>query len=118
MKLPKDTKPMIWGGVIGAIVATTLGFTWGGWVTGGTARKDASLAAHNATVVVMAPLCAERFRAQNDSAARMADLAKAGTWERGSIVEKSGFAMVPGGKSSDTDIARACADILLAPPKT
>jgi hypothetical protein len=120
MNVPKDTKPMIWGAVIGAALCAVLGFTWGGWVTGGTARKDAAVAAHNATVVAMAPFCAERFRAQGDSTAKIAELAKGSTWDRTSSVEKSGFAVMPGGKTSDSDIARACVEILLAPvvPKT
>jgi hypothetical protein len=118
MNLPKDTKPMIWGAVIGAAVCAVLGFTWGGWVTGATARKDAGVAAHNATVTAMAPFCAERFRAQSDAPARMAELAGASTWDRSRVVEKSGFAALPGGKTSDSDIARACADLLMAPPTT
>ena len=82
MNIPKDTKPMIWGAVIGAAACAILGFTWGGWVTGATARKDAGVAAHSATVIALAPFCAERFRAQGDAPAKMAELAKASTWER------------------------------------
>jgi hypothetical protein len=120
MNVPKDTKPMIWGAVIGAGLCAILGFTWGGWVTGATARKDAGVAAHSATVAALAPFCAERFRTQGDSVARMAELAKASTWERTTVVEKSGFAVMPGAKSNDSDIARACAELLMAPvtPKT
>jgi hypothetical protein len=120
MNLPKDTKPMLWGAVGGAVIVAVLGFTWGGWVTGSTARKDAGVAAHNAMVAALAPICAERFRAQGDSPAKIAELAKASSWERGSVVEKSGFAMMPGSKTADTDVARACAEILATPatPKT
>jgi hypothetical protein len=111
---------MVWGAVIGAVACMIIGFSWGGWVTGGTARKDAATAAHNATVVALAPFCAERFRAQGDGPARMAELAKASTWERTTVVEKSGFAVMPGTKSNDSDIARACVELLMAPaaPKT
>ena len=120
MRMPKNTTPLIQGAVVGAVVCAILGFTWGGWVTGATARKDAAVAAHNATVVALAPSCAERFRAQGDATAKMAELAKASTWERSSVVEKSGFAGLPGSKTGDSDIARACADLLMAPatPKT
>jgi len=120
MNIPKDTKPMIWGVVIGAAACAILGFTWGGWVTGSTARKDQAVAAHTATVTALAPFCAASFRAQGDATAKMAELAKASSWERANVVEKSGFAVMPGTKSNDSDIARACADILLAPavPKT
>ena len=118
MNMPANTKPWIQGAVVGAVVCAVLGFTWGGWVTGSTSRKDAGVAAHNATVVALAPLCAERFRAQGDASAKMAELTKASTWERSTFVEKSGFAALPGSKTGDTDIARACVDLLMAPPKT
>ena len=116
MNVPKDTKPMIWGAVIGAVACDILGFSWGGWVTGGTARKDAVVAARDAVVVALAPICADRFRAQGDAPAKLADLAKASTWERSGLVEKSGFAVMPGAKTADTDVARACAELLANPP--
>ena len=116
MNIPKDTKPMIWGAVVGAAACAILGFTWGGWVTGSTARKDAGVAAHSATVLALAPFCAERFRAQGDAPAKIAEVTKASSWERAGIVEKSGFAMMPGAKTSDSDVARACAEILANPP--
>ena len=120
MNLPKDTKPMFWGAVIGAAACAILGFTWGGWVTGATARKDAGIAAHAAAVTALAPLCAERFRAQGDAPAKIAELAKASAWERSNVVGKSGFATVPGTKTNDSDLARACVELLMAPaaPKT
>ncbi|HYC65565.1 MAG TPA: hypothetical protein VEC14_12600 [Reyranellaceae bacterium] len=120
MKFPKDSRPFIWGAATGIAVSLVLGFTWGGWVTGATSRKDARTAAHNATVVALAPSCAERFLAQSDAPAKVAALEKASTWERGSVLEKAGFAMLPGTQTSDSDIARACAEILLKPvtPKT
>lgn len=114
----KNAKPFLWGAVVGAAACAVLGFTLGGWVTGSTARKDADAAARGATVMALAPLCADRFRAQGDSATKIAEMAKASSWERSSMVEKSGFAMLPGGTSSDSDLARACTDLLLAPPKT
>lgn len=120
MRMPTNTKPLIQGAIVGAIACATIGFAWGGWVTGGTARKDAGVAAHNATVAALAPFCAERFRAQGDGPAKIADLAKASTWDRNSAIEKSGFASLPGTKTGDSDIARACVELLMAPapPKT
>jgi alpha/beta superfamily hydrolase len=115
MKISPNTKPMFWGAVMGAAACAVLGFTWGGWVTGATARKDAGAAAHTATVAALAPFCAERFRAQGDAPARIAELAKASTWERSNVVEKSGFATMPGTKNNDSDLARACVELLMAP---
>ena len=89
-------------------------------MTGSTARKDVAAAAHTGMVAALAPICAERFRAQGDGPAKIAELAKASSWERGSVVEKSGFALMPGAKTADTDVARACAEMLSTPatPKT
>ena len=116
MNLPKDTKPMLWSAVGGAVICAVLGFTWGGWVTGATARQDQAKAAHSGMVAALAPICAERFRAQGDATAKLADIAKASSWERGSLIEKSGFALMPGAKTADSDVARACAEILATPP--
>ncbi|WP_422000685.1 hypothetical protein [Reyranella sp.] len=115
MNIPKKTTPLLWGAAIGAALCAILGFTWGGWMTGKSARSNAEAASHSATVLALAPFCAERFRAQDNAAAKLAELAKASDWQRGSVVEKSGFATMAGNTIGETDIARACADLLLAP---
>ena len=117
MNLPKDTKPFLWGAVGGAVVLAIVGFSWGGWVTGGTSEKRVTSASHDAVVAVLAPLCVERFRAQGDAAAKLADLTKASSWDRAGIVERGGWANQPGAKSADNDVARACAELLANPPK-
>ena len=109
--------PGIQGAAAGNVAAMIVGFNWGGWVTGGSSDKHAATAARDATVVALAPICVERFRAQGDAATKLVELTKASTWERGGLIEKSGFAMMPGSKTADTDVARACAQIL-ATPKT
>ena len=116
MNMPVNTKPWIQGAFVGAVAAMIVGFSsWGGWVTGGTSSKQSAVAAHDATVLALAPICVDRFRAQGDAAAKLAELTKASTWERGTIVEKSGFALMPGSTTTDTDVARACAAILATP---
>lgn len=119
MNLPKDTRPLIWGAIGGAVLCIALGFTWGGWVTSATARKEAAIAQHDGMVAALAPICAERFRSQADGPAKLADLAKASSWERSGMVERSGYALMPGSKTSNSDVARACAEMLAnpAPPK-
>ena len=71
-------------------------------------------------VAVLAPICVERFRGQADAVTKVAALSTASSWDRGNVVEKSGFATMPGAKTTDTDVARACAEILTKPetPKT
>jgi hypothetical protein len=119
MNMPAHTKPWIQGAVIGAIALAIIGFSWGGWVTGGTAAKDSVAASHTAVVVALAPICVERFRSQPDAIVKADALLKTSTWERSSVIEKSGFATMPGSKMADSDVARACAEILAAtPPKS
>jgi hypothetical protein len=120
MNLPTNTKPWIQGAVVGAVAAAIIGFSWGGWVTGGSADKRVAVASHDATVAAWATVCADRFRAQSDAAVKLVELSKVSTWDRGGFIERSGFALVPGSQSVDSDIARACAETLTTPttPKT
>lgn len=41
MTTPEWLRPGIYGALIGAAFVSIAGFTWGGWVTGGTARDSA-----------------------------------------------------------------------------
>lgn len=120
MNLPIHTKPWIQGAVVGAVAATIIGFTWGGWVTGGSADKRIAAAAQDANVAALASICADRFRAQGDAAVKIVELSKVSSWDRGRIIEGSGFAAMPGSKTVDSNVARACAESLATPatPKT
>ena len=116
MEMPKNISTLIWTAVGGAVLTMAVGFTWGGWVTGGTARKDSASGVRDAVVVDLAPICVDRFSSQNDAAVKIAELGKASTWDRGNVIAKSGFATMPGAKDADSDVARACAEILANPP--
>jgi hypothetical protein len=35
-------KPAIWGAVLGSVFTMIVGFSWGGWTTGGTAETGSS----------------------------------------------------------------------------
>ena len=112
MKFPAEFKPAAWGAIGGAAVAMIIGFGFGGWVTGGTAEREAGDRARAAVVSVLAPICADRFLKQPDVATNLIALNKANPWDRDTVVEKSGFATMPGSKDSTFGVARACAEIL------
>ena len=116
MTMPKNVSTLIWSAIGGAVLCMAIGFTWGGWVTGGTARKESASAVRDAVVVALAPICVDRFKRQDDAAGKIAELGKASTWERGTVVAKSAFATMPGSKEADNDVARACAEMLASPP--
>ncbi len=114
MKIPVETKPAFWGVVCGAIALAFVGFTWGGWVTGGKAEASATQRANTAVVVALAPVCADKFQHAGDVAANLAALKKADSWSQGEFVEKGGWATLPGSNSPEqvTAVARACASLL------
>jgi alpha/beta superfamily hydrolase len=91
-----------------------VGFSWGGWVTGGKAESVASQRANDAVVAALAPVCVERFQHGSDVSASLAELKKADSWSRGEFVEKGGWATVPGSISADrlSAVAKACAQLL------
>ena len=76
MKIPVETKPALWGMVGGAIAAAIVGFSWGGWVTGGKAEAEATQRANAAVVVALAPGCVERFQRATDVSANLSALKK------------------------------------------
>jgi len=114
MNIPVETKPMLWGMAGGAIAAAIIGFTWGGWVTGGRAEADATRQANAAVVTALAPVCVERFQRGPDVPGNLAALKKLDSWARGDFVEKAGWATVAGTKPTDqvSDVAKACATLL------
>jgi hypothetical protein len=114
MKLPLETKPALWGIAGGAIAAAIVGFTWGGWTTGGKAELQASQRASSAVVAALAPICVERFNGAPDAAANLVALNTADTWSRGEFIEKGGWAKLPGSVAPDqvSAVARACASLL------
>ena len=114
MKIPVQTKPAVWGIAGGAIAMAIVGFTWGGWVTGGKAEADATQRANAAVVVALAPLCVDKFQHAAGVAANLAALKKADSWSQGDIVEKGGWATLPGSNSPQqvTAVANACALLL------
>ncbi|MBL8806247.1 MAG: hypothetical protein JNN22_05305 [Rhodospirillales bacterium] len=112
LKMPSETKPFVWGAVVGAVATMIVGFGFGGWVTGGTSTRRTADASNAAIVAALAPICVNRFKMQDNAAAKLADLAKVSSWERGSVIEKTGFATMVGNEPRNGDVARACAEIL------
>jgi hypothetical protein len=115
MQIPIETKPAFWGAVGGAVALAIVGFTWGGWVTGGKAEASATQRADAAAVVALAPVCVEKFHHAGDAAANLATLKKTDSWSQSDFIEKGGWATMPGSTSPDkvTAVARACAALLV-----
>jgi hypothetical protein len=55
---------LLQGAVAGAIATVVIGFSWGGWVTGGAAKEMAQKGVSSALVSALSPICVDRFKAQ------------------------------------------------------
>src|SRR5215470_10929803 len=105
VRFPPGLKSGIWGAVIGAVVISVLGFSTLGWTLGGTAERMAKERAQAAVVDALAPICVERFRQQADAPAKLAEFNKASPWDRRLIIEKGGWATVPGTDTPNSAVA-------------
>ena len=111
----RPTKTMLFWSCAGCVVATVVvGFAWGGWTTGGTARSMAQEAALGSRNELAAAVCADRFRAATDGAAQLVALKALGSWDRGPYIEKGGWAAMPDKVDPGNGAARLCADKLAA----
>jgi len=114
MNIPIETKPALWGIVGGAVALAIVGFSWGGWITGGKAEVAAQTRVDDAIVAALAPVCVEKFQRAGEAPANLVALKKVDTWSQGEFVEKGGWAAVPGTHSSGrtSAVAKACALLL------
>ena len=104
---------VFWFGVAAAVVTMIVGFTWGGWVTGGTARRMAEASSEEAVATRMAPLCVVRFNADPDRGVKLKQLREVSAWEQGEFVKKQGWATMPGDKEPESRTADECVKLLL-----
>ncbi len=106
-------KQGLWGAAGGAVVLAVIGFTWGGWVTGGTAQKMAEEMAENAVVDRLAPICVEQFNQGSEKVQKLEELKETDTWQRDDYVANQGWATMPGEEKPDSKVATKCADMLM-----
>jgi hypothetical protein len=112
MKTYPSLKPGIWGAVIGAAAISILGFSSFGWTLSSTAERMAQERGQTAVVAVLAPICVEKFQRQADASAKMVEFNKVASWDRRSIIEKGGWATMPGNDSPNSAVVTACAERL------
>lgn len=107
----------IWS-FIGAIVLTMIvGFTAGGWVTGGTAQEMAENAASSTRSGLVAKLCVNKFISTDNAEGRLAKLKEADSWERDDLIEDGGWTTIAGLTEGGSDAADLCAEQLAAMDK-
>ncbi|WP_073125211.1 hypothetical protein [Palleronia salina] len=108
MNTPDWLKPGVYGAVIGAALVGTLGFTWGGWVTEGTASDRATSMSQQDVIAAMVPVCLEMARTDPKRSAKIEAIREASPYQRRDALMEAGWATVPGAEAPDRDIAEAC----------
>jgi hypothetical protein len=90
-----------------------VGFYWGGWTTGGSARTMATKAADDARAQLASAECVSRFESASDASTQLAALKKTDTWGRDDFIKKGGWVTLPGTKDPVSGAANLCAEQLM-----
>lgn len=107
------SKATLFWACVGSVVLTLIvGFTWGGWVTGGTAAQMAKQAAEEARASLVATVCVERFLNAEDARAKLASLKETNRWQRDDFIEEGGWLKLAGLEGPVTGAADLCAERL------
>ena len=111
----RPTKSTWFWSCAGVAVATmVVGFTVGGWTTGGTAQAMADDAAEEARAQLASALCVERFVSVPNAASELAALKEASSYQRDNMIEDAGFTTFAGMEDAISGAADLCAEKLIA----
>ena len=105
-------KRLLQGLVAGCLATAIIGFSWGGWTLGSTAKQMADTSAETAVAAALAPICVDKFQHSADATANLVAFKKADSWDQRAFIEKGGWATMSGSASADTGVAQACANAL------
>lgn len=108
MTTPDWLKPGIYGAFVGAAFIGLVGFSWGGWVTGGSAEKMANDMAQDKVIAALVPFCLDMSRTDNERVAKLATIREASSFRRRDAVMETGWATMPGSEGPNRALAQAC----------
>jgi hypothetical protein len=99
---------LFWACAGSVVVATIVGFSWGGWVTGGSAREMAEESAAQARHELASVVCVDRFMAAPDAGDQLTALKEiTSSRAQGKFVEDGGWAIIVPANSPTDYEARA-----------
>ncbi len=114
MKTPEWLKPGLQGAAVGAVALAVVGFSWGGWVTGGTAKEMAADEARLEVIAALVPICVEQSSQDPQVVETLTQLKDTSSYQRSEMLMKAGWATMPGSSDPNRDVARACMETLAA----
>ena len=69
----ESLKRLLQGAAVGVAATLVIGFGWGGWMLGSTAKTLADSTASSAVVAAIAPICVDQFQRSADAATNRAE---------------------------------------------
>jgi hypothetical protein len=104
---------LVWSCAGCVAVALVVGFTWGGWVTGGTAQRMAGAAGDTSRYELASVICVERFLDAPDARAQLTALkAIDSSYAQRQFIEDGGWATMPRNDKPARQTADLCAKVL------
>ena len=116
MKPETDAKVTygFWGFAVGAGVAMTIGFAWGGWTTSGTTQKISD----EALLTSRAAICVAQFMKGPNHIVKIKEFQGTESYQRSDLIEKGGWDRMPGQEKAAWGVSSACVAGLEAVIKT
>ena len=106
-------KPLVGGIAIGAIALLIVIF-WTGWVmTSSSAKEQGEQMAKEAVLENLVPICVAQYLQDSNKVEKYVELKETAYWQRDDYVEKIGWSIMPGSKSSVRGVADKCAKQIL-----
>jgi hypothetical protein len=111
----RPTKALWFWSAAGAALATMIiGFTAGGWTTGGTAQQMSEKAAHDARAELASAMCIDKFAASASASTDFAKLKETSSYKRDDFIKDGGWVTFAGVDEPVPGAADLCADQLAA----
>ncbi len=106
-------KSFFWNAIVGAIIISIVGFSWLGWVTGGTAQQEAKQMSEEAVNDRLAKICVYQAIQAPGKDLKLKELKEKSSYEKDDYVMKQGWATMPGEEEPEREVADKCAELLL-----
>jgi hypothetical protein len=103
----------IWSLLAAVALTMLVGFTWGGWMTTSGAQTLATASAKSAVVERLAPICVAQFNLDPARDQKLLTLQEGSSSERTKYVTDQGWATLPGETKPTSQVASACANLLM-----
>ena len=100
MQLPKifqgeSLTRLLQGAFAGFLATVIIGFGWGGWMLGSTAKKMADQSTSSAIVAALAPICVDKFQHATEAKATLAQLKLIDSWKQRLVYPEGRLGDVP-----------------------